>query len=137
MVSEIITSIIVILMFIGLIAWIFVMVRLVLGKLGLWKWATYRRLKKKYKDFEFRDDALDWCLDKIVKQWEYKDVRRFVKHEKNGDELLYTFILLKKLNAEELAETIERRTENGGKDIIKPEEQVERTLPEIPKESGE
>lgn len=134
MASEIITTIIVIVMFVGIIAWVFLMAVWMLGKFGLWKWATYRKLKKRFKDADFNEDALEWCLDKIEKKWRYKDVRRFVKYENDAGELLYTFISLTKLNKKELTEIIERRLKNNEQQIRRTEEKVGRTLPKIPKE---
>ena len=80
------------------IAWIFWMAYWILGKFGIWKWATYRRLKKKFKNLEFREDAIEWCNNAIQKKWRFKDVKRFVKYEPIGSELLYTFLALNKLN---------------------------------------
>jgi len=80
------------------VAWIFWMCYWILGKFGLWKWATYRRLKKKFKNLEFREDAIEWCNNAIQKKWRFKDVKRFVKYEPIGSELLYTFLALNKLN---------------------------------------
>jgi hypothetical protein len=80
------------------VAWIFWMCYWILGKFGIWKWATYRRLKKKFKNLEFREDAIEWCNNAIQKKWRFKDVKRFVKYEPIGSELLYTFLALNKLN---------------------------------------
>ena len=90
------------------IAWIFWMAYWILGKFGIWKWATYRRLKKKFKDLEFRDDAIEWCNNVIEKNWRFKDIKKFVKYEPAGSELLYTYLALIKLKKNK--PKIERRT---------------------------
>lgn len=81
--------------------WIFLMSYWILGKLGLWKWATYRRLKKKFKNLDFSDKNIEWSNHAIERKWRFKDVRRFSKYEQNGSELLYTFMVLDKLRRSE------------------------------------
>jgi len=113
--------------FLLFVAWIFWMCYWILGKFGLWKWATYRRLKRKFRDLEFREDAIEWCNQAIEKKWKFKDVRRFVKYEPVGSELLYTFLALSKLKKNE--PKIERRIISNYYDRPsdnKPEEEVRR-----------
>jgi hypothetical protein len=87
--------------FLLFVAWIFWMCYWILGKFGIWKWATYHRLKRKFKNLEFREDAIEWCNQAIEKKWRFKDVRRFVKYEPAGSELLYTYLTLVKLRKNE------------------------------------
>jgi hypothetical protein len=109
----------------------------ILGKFGLWKWATYRKLKRRYKKFEFKDDAIKWAIDKIQRKWRFKDIRRFIKYEKNGGELLYTFMMLSKLSPQEIENITKKEVENdGGQTISRPKEEVKRTFPKIPEESS-
>ena len=110
--------------FLLFVAWIFWMCYWILGKFGLWKFATYRRLKKKFRDLEFNEEAIAWCNNAIERQWRFKDVRRFAKYEPNGSELLYTFMVLDKLNRQQM---------KGGKyydrpSDSEPEEKVRRTF---------
>jgi|TARA_R100001530_G_scaffold25421_1_gene20492 hypothetical protein len=138
MASEIIVTIVTGFMFLLFMIWIGWSIYFALGKFGLWKFATYRRLKKKYRNTEFKDDAIVWAVDKIQKKWKFKDVRRFTKYETDGSELLYTFMSLSKLSPTELENINEKEVEeNGGQTINRPEEEIGRTLPEIPRESSE
>jgi hypothetical protein len=108
--------------FLLFVVWIFWLCYWILGKFGLWKWATYRRLKKKFKNLEFREDAIEWCNQAIDKKWRFKDVRRFVKYEPAGSELLYTFLVLTKLKKKE--PHIDEKNYHSNK----PEEEVRRTF---------
>jgi len=136
MVSETITLIITGFMFVLFVIWLFWMAYWILGKFGIWKWATYHRLKKRYKDVGFKDDAITWAVDKIHKEWKFKDIKRFVKYEKDGGELLYTFMALSKLSPLELENITEKEVDyDGGQTIDRPEEEVSRTFGEIPKET--
>lgn len=139
MASQIVIIIITLLMFLGFIVWIGWMAYWILGKFGLWKWATTRRLGKRFgKNFEFHDDSINWCLDKIQKKWKYKDVRKFVGYEKNGSELHYTFLMLSNLSPIELSQISERRLKNNGEQTVRGiKEEVSRSFPEPPKEKGD
>jgi len=139
MASQILILLITGIMFLLFIAWIFWMVYWMLGKFGLWKWATFRRLKRKFgENFVFKDDAIEWCLDKIQKKWKYKDVRKFIGYEPNGRELHYTFLTFDKISKQELDMITERRLKDNGEQTIGGfKEEVERTLPEIPRERDE
>lgn len=113
------------------IVWVFWLAYWILGKFGIWKWATYRRLRKKFKNLEFRADAIEWCNEAIEKNWKFKDVKRFVKYEPAGNELLYTYLALKKLKKEEpnLPRIDERRSNYYDRPSDnKPEEEVRRTF---------
>jgi hypothetical protein len=72
-----------------------------LGKFGLWKLATYRRLKKKFRNLEFDENKIAWVNNALEKKWKYKDVLRFIKYERDGSELLYTFLVMEKLKKAE------------------------------------
>lgn len=128
MVSETITLILTGFMFLLFVIWIFWMIYWMLGKFGLWKFSTYRRLKRRYKNREFDDEEMKWAIDKIGKKWKYKDVRRFVKYEPNGSELLYTFMVLSKLKPEELESY--KEVENGGQTNTSFKGEVEQTFTE-------
>lgn len=107
-----------------------------LGKFGLWKFATYRRLKKRYRNLEFKDDAILWCVDKIKMKWRFKDIKRFTKYEPEGSELLYTFMALSKLSPSELELITTKEVKgDGGQTINRTEEEISRAFPEIPRES--
>ena len=103
-------TIITILLFLGAGAWIFVMAYWILGRLGIWKWATYRRLNKRYKKYEFKEEIINWCLPKIKNQWKFKDIRTISKYETDRGERIYTYLMLTKLPKGELEQLIERRT---------------------------
>ena len=136
MVSSALALIITGFMFLTFFICVFGVLFFILGKFGLWKWATYRRLKKRYKHLDFNDDALKWAIDKINKKWKFKDIRRFVKYEgKEGGELLYAFLVLSKLSPQEL-DSYKEVNDDGGQTTNRPEEEVSRTLPEIPEERG-
>ena len=132
MVSTTLVLIFTILFFLFFVGWIFWLCYWILGKFGIWKWATYRRLKRKFKNLEFREDAIEWCNQAIEKKWKFKDVRRFVKYEPVGSELLYTYLALKKLKKKEpyLPDISERRSNlyYDRPSDNKPEEEVRRTF---------
>ena len=113
--------------FLLFVSWIFWMVYWILGKFGIWKWATYRRLKRKFKNLDFREDAIEWCNEAIEKKWKFKDVKRFVKYEPAGSELLYTYLALIKLKKKE-PHIDERRDKYDRPSDNKPEEEVRRTF---------
>lgn len=73
----------------------------ILGKFGLWKWATYRKLKRRFKDTEFLEEHIAFCNNAIEKKWRYKDILRFIKYEKDGSKLLYTFLVMEELKKNE------------------------------------
>jgi len=137
MVSDTITTIITGFMFLLFVLWLVWMAYWILGKFGIWRWATYHRLKRKYKDIYFKDDAIKWAVDKIEKKWKFQDVKRFIKYEKaNGGELLYTYMSLSKLSPFELENITEKEVDNdGGQTINRPEDEVSRTFPKIPEEA--
>jgi len=101
------TTIITIILFIGAGAWTLLILYWGLGKLGLWKFATYRRLKRRFKDYEFKDNVVIWCAEKIKRGWKFKDVRRISKYETNRGEIIFTYLSLTKLPKDDL-EAIER-----------------------------
>jgi hypothetical protein len=140
MVSQLAVVIITLFMFLGFVAWIGWMAYWMLGKFGLWKWATTKRLSRRFgKNYEFSKDAIDWCVDKIQKKWRYKDIRKFIGYEKNGSELHYTFLMLSKLTPIELSQiTSERRLKNNGEQTTgRVKEEVSRSFPELPKETSD
>lgn len=139
MASQIVVIGITLLMFLCLLGVIGFLLYWMLGKFGLWKFATRKRLSKRFgKNFEFSDDAIEWCLDKIQKKWKYKDVRKFIGYEKNGSELHYTFLMLSELSPIELSQIAERRLENNGEHTTgKFKEEIKRSFPEIPEETGD
>jgi len=111
--AGVIATIITILLFIGAGAWVGLILYWGLGKMGIWKFATYRRLKRRFKDYQFKDDILFWCIDKITKKWKYKDIRTISKYHEKKAEIIYTYLSLLKLSKEEL-QMLERGSINDG-----------------------
>jgi len=125
-------------MFLVFVAFLFLMTYWMLGKFGLWKWATYRRLKKRYKDFEFKEDAIKWCADAMKKKWRFKDVRRFIKYERDGSELLYTYMMMMKLSPEEIKQISEKEVDDDARPSDNElKEEVRRAFQQIPEEEAD
>ena len=102
-------------MFLVFLGFLFMMAYWILGKFGLWKWATYRRLKKRYKDFEFDEKHIQWGVRAIQRKWKFKDVRRFIKYEPKGSELLYTYMMLEKLSPAEIQQISEKEVNDDAR----------------------
>lgn len=77
--------------------WILYMVYWLFKKLGFFRWLDYRKLKRKFPNYEFDDEILDFVRQMIKNKWRYEDVKRVTKHELKRDEILYTYILARKL----------------------------------------
>ena len=122
-------TLITIALFIGAGAWVFFMIKWILGRLGIWQWATYKRLSKRYKNEPFNNETLEWCLERMEKKWRYKDIRTILKYEKDKGEILYTYLALQKLPKEELKMLLERRSNNGRQKDIGTHKETRRTLP--------
>lgn len=110
-----IVNAITIMLFIGLLAWIIFLGFKFLKRLGFWKAIKFRSLKRKYKDYEFKDNILNWCITANHRGWSYYDVKRFAKYESNKSERLYTFLMISKLTEQELEE-FERGFEENEKE---------------------
>lgn len=128
-IATITATIITIILFIGAGAWVFWMAYWMLGRFGIWQWATYRRLKKRYNDDPFDDKVVEWCLAKMDRKWRYKDIRTILKYEKDKGDVLYTWLSLSKLGKVEINELLERRSNNGRQKNIGVKEESSRTLP--------
>ena len=100
-------------LFLGAGAWMFLMAKWILGRFGIWKWATYKRLKKRYKNQPFNNEIVNWCLGRMERKWRYKDVKTILNYETDKGEILYTYLALQKLPKEELKMLLERRSNNG------------------------
>jgi len=84
------------------IAWLIFLVYLFLSKIGLFRWRKYRKLRKKLgRDYEFKDEILEFVNDAVDKKWRYKDMKRISANMPESDEILYTFFLMKKLRKKE------------------------------------
>lgn len=88
--------------FISFIAWIVFLVYLFLKKIGLFRWRKFKKLRKVLgRDYEFKDEILEFVTDAIDKKWRYKDVKRISATMPESDEILYTYFLVRKLRKKE------------------------------------
>ena len=126
-----IAVIITIFIFLLLFGALFFVIYWILGKFGIWKWATYRRLRRRYKNVDLSEEAIKWAMDKIFKKWKFKDVKKFVGYEKESGELLYTYMTLCKLSQYELDRY--KEVDDDGQAVGRTEEETKRTFPKFPK----
>ena len=74
------------------IYWFFTKVLYIGGLLLGW------RLKRKFKDnFVYDDEILEFCRYAINNRWKLRELKEVTKHNLKRDEILYTYILLKKV----------------------------------------
>lgn len=99
---------IIVLVFTGIVIlstifWLFFICHWILRKIGLWKKIKFMRLKRRFNGlYNPSDDIITFADDLIRKGFDYYSVKKFVRHNFNKDEILYTYLLLKKANKREV-----------------------------------
>jgi ABC-type microcin C transport system permease subunit YejB len=65
--------------------------------MGITAWFRMRKLKKKFKGYGFEDGILRLCEIAVNRGWRYRDMLQLTKGSSKRDEILYTYILYRKI----------------------------------------
>lgn len=79
--------------------WLIFIVHWGIKRAGVYKRIKFNKLKKKFgNDFEFNENMVELVDEYMNNGWKYYTVKKLAKTLPEGDELLYTYLWLEKLN---------------------------------------
>lgn len=91
----------------GFFAWLCYCIYYIIARiLKIGNILTTYGLKKKYKNgIEYSDEVLNFCRYAVQNKWKFRDIRIITKKNPKRDEILYTYLMMKKLEKENKLET--------------------------------
>lgn len=81
----------------GVTAWIIFSIYWGMKQIGLTVQLRYIYLKIKFRKYVYDDNVISFCRQVILRGWTYKELVVIAKSTKRKEEIIYTYLLLKKM----------------------------------------